>query len=70
MAKTNRDRIRNRHGDTIEQEEEFIDRSPARKQKKKHRRREIDKNLKSLVREGLYNEEGDDEMYDNLMEDY
>ena len=70
MGKTNRDRLRNRQSNSDEQEEEYADRSPARKMKKKRRRREIDKNLKTLVRESLYHEEGDDEMYDDLMEDY
>ena len=38
--------------------------------KKKRRRREVDMNLKNIVREGYYQEEENEVLYDDLMEDY
>jgi hypothetical protein len=67
MGKTNRDRLRNRQGD--DEEEEYVDGSPARKMKNKRRRREVDMNLKNIVRDGYYKEEEDGVVYDDLMED-
>ena len=69
MGKTNRDRLRNRQNN-FDEEEEYVDRSPARKMKKKRRRRDVDMNLKNIVREGYYQEEENEVLYDDLMEDY
>ena len=69
MGKTNRDRLRNRQNN-FDEEEEYVDRSPARKMKKKRRRREVDMELKNIVRDGYYKEEEDEVLYDDLMEDY
>ena len=70
MGKTNRDRLRNRQSN-VDEDEEYIDRSPARKQKKKRRRREVDMELKNIVRDGHYKDEEENEvLYDDLMEDY
>ena len=70
MGKTNRDRLRNRQSNADE-DEEYIDRSPARKMKKKRRRREVDMELKNIVRDGHYKDEEENEvLYDDLMEDY
>ena len=68
MGKTNRDRLRNRQSNADE-DEEYIDRSPTRKMKKKRRRREVDMELKNIVRDGHYEEENE-VLYDDLMEDY
>ena len=69
MGKTNRDRLRNRQNN-FDEDEEYVDRSPARKMKKKRRRREVDMNLKNIVRDGYYQEEENEVLYDDLMEDY
>ena len=50
MGKTNRDRLRNRQND-FDEDEEYVDRSPVRKQKKKRRRREVDMELKNIVQQ-------------------
>jgi hypothetical protein len=68
MGRTNRDQIRIRkNNDFAEDGDDYSEREKRRekKRKKKHSRRAIGKNLKDIVRSGVYYENYDEELYDD-----
>ena len=68
MGRTKRDQIRTRKNDDfVEDGDDYSEQVKRRekKRKKKHSRRAIGKNLKDIVRSGMYYEEYDEELYDD-----
>jgi hypothetical protein len=68
MGRTNRDQIRTRKNDDfVEDGDDYSEQVKRRekKRRKKHSRRVIGKNLKDIVRTGLYYEDYDEELYDD-----